>query len=120
MTRTPPGEVPCAPMDLSVTTRAIGERHVVALDGIADLSTVPVLQSTLRREIAGAPGATIVVDVDGLVSLDDVALGILLGAAASAREHGGDLEVVTASPRWIERFRTTRFEHAVAVRDRIG
>lgn len=107
-------------MDLSITTRAVGERHVVALDGIADLSTVPVLQSTLRREIAAASGGTIVVDVDGLISLDDVALGILLGAAAHAREQGGDLEVVTTSPRWIERFRLTRFEHAVAIRDRIG
>lgn len=107
-------------MDLRISTRAAGERHVVALDGIADLSTVPVLQSTLRREIAAAPGATVVVDVDGLVSLDDVALGVLLGAAATAREHGGDLEVLTTSPRWTERFRTTRFEQAVAIRDRVG
>lgn len=107
-------------MDLRISTRISGDRHVVALDGLADLSTVPVLQSTLRREIGAAPGATIVVDVDGLLSLDDVALGVLLGAAATAREHGGDLEVVTTSPRWIERFRATRFEHAVAIRDHIG
>lgn len=107
-------------MDLRLSTRTAGDRHVVALDGIADLSTVPLLQSALRREMATVPGATIVVDVDGLLALDDVALGVLLGAAATAREHGGDLEVLTTSPRWVERFRTTRFEHAVTVRDRIG
>lgn len=107
-------------MDLRISTRTTGGRLVVALDGLADLSSVPVLQSGLRREITAAPGATIVVDVDGLVALDDVALGILLGAAATAREHGGDLEILTTSPRWIERFRVTRFEHAVAIRDRIG
>lgn len=107
-------------MDLRISTRDVGERHVVALDGIADLSTVPVLQSSLKREIVAVPGATIVVDVDGLLALDDVALGVLLGAAATAREHGGDLEVLTTSPRWAERFRTTRFEQAVAIRDRIG
>lgn len=107
-------------MDLRISTRTSGDRLVVALDGLADLSSVPLLQSGLRREIAAAPGATIVVDVDGLVALDDVALGILLGAAATAREHGGDLEILTTSPRWIERFRTTGFEQAVAIRDRIG
>lgn len=107
-------------MDLRISTRTSGDRHVVALDGLADLASVPMLQATLRREIAGAPGVTIVVDIDGLLALDDVALGVLLGAAATAREHGGDLEILTTSPRWVERFRTTRFEHAVAIRDHIG
>lgn len=106
-------------MDLRISTRSSGDRHVVALDGLADLSTVPLLQSGLRREVAIARGATIVVDVDGLLTLDDAALGVLLGVAATAREHGGDLEVLTTSPRWIDRFRTTGFELAVTVRDRI-
>lgn len=104
-------------MDLRISTRTVGDVRVVELDGIADLSTAPILQPALRREVTG--GSTIVVDVDGLVALDDVALGLLLGAAATAREHGGDLEVLTTSPRWRERFRTTRFELAVTVRDRI-
>jgi hypothetical protein len=108
-------------MDLRISTRTVGDVRVVELDGIADLSTAPILQPALRREVTGDPtgGSTIVVDVDGLVALDDVALGLLLGAAATAREHGGDLEVLTTSPRWRERFRTTRFELAVTVRDRI-
>lgn len=106
-------------MDLRISTRTVGGRRVVALDGLADLGTIALLQSRLRREIADADGATIVVDVDGLLSLDDVALGVLLGAAATARDHGGDLEVLATSDRWRERFRTTRFEHAVAVRDHI-
>ncbi|MFP5487296.1 MAG: STAS domain-containing protein, partial [Acidimicrobiia bacterium] len=94
--------------------------RVVALDGIADLATLPTLQSTLRREIAaGSSATTVVVDVDGLLALDDAALGILLGVAATAREHGGDLEVLTTSERWRERFRATRFDLAVTVRDRI-
>lgn len=106
-------------MDLRISTRLVGDRHVIAVDGLADLGSVPLLQSTLRREIASAPGATIVVDVDGLVGLDDVALGVLLGAAATARDQGGDLEVLTTSPRWVERFRATGFDHAVNIRDRL-
>lgn len=107
-------------MDLRISTRTVGDVRVVALDGIADLSTVPILQSSLRREVANVvSGVTIVVDVDGLLALDDVALGVLLGTAATARDHGGDLEVLATSERWRERFRVTRFEHAVTIRDRI-
>jgi anti-anti-sigma factor len=106
-------------MDLRITTRTAGDRRVVALDGLADLASIPLLQSRLLREIGLADGATVVVDVDGLLALDDVALGVLLGAAATARDHGGDLEVLTTAARWRDRFRTTRFEHAVTVRDSI-
>lgn len=107
-------------MDLRISTRTVGDQRVVVLDGLADLGTVPLLQSGLRREIANAGGATIVVDVDGLLSLDDITLGLLLGAAATARDHGGDLEVLTTSPQWQERFRATRFDQAVTVRDDRG
>lgn len=106
-------------MDLRISTRRVADRHVIAIDGLADLGSVPLLQSGLRREIAAAPGATIVVDVDGLLALDDVALGVLLGAAATARDQGGELEVLTTSPRWVERFRATGFERAVTIRDRL-
>lgn len=106
-------------MDLRITARTLGDRRVVALDGLADLGSIPLLQSGLLREVAQAAGATVVVDVDGLVSLDDVALGVFLGAAATARDHGGELEILTTSERWRERFRTTKFEHAVTVRDHI-
>lgn len=104
-------------MDLRISTRTVGEMRVVELDGIADLSTIPSLQATLRREATS--GATVVVDVDGLLALDDVALGVLLGAAATARDHGADLVVLATAERWRERFRVTRFEHAVTVRDRV-
>lgn len=106
-------------MELRIDVRTLGDRRIVALDGYADLSTVPRLQAALRREIAAAAAPTIVVDVDGLVTLDDVALGVLLGAAATAREQGRELEVATSSDRWRERFRITKFEHAVTVRDTV-
>lgn len=106
-------------MNLRISTRTVGARRVVALDGLADLGTVPLLQSSLLREISHAEGETVVVDVDGLLALDDAALGVFLGAAATARERGGDLEVLTTSQRWLDRFRSTKFEDAVTVRDSI-
>lgn len=107
-------------MQLTVSVSTVGSRLVVALDGIADLGSVPKLQAELRREIVRSPGETILVDVDGLIALDDVALGALLGAAATAREHGGDLEVVAGSERWRHRFSATRFDQAVTIRASIA
>lgn len=107
---------PAATMDLRIGTRLVGDAHVVELDGLADLASIPLLQSHLRRAIGTAPGATVVVDVDGLVALDDVALGVLIGAASTAREQGGDLEVLTTSERWRARLHANRFDRAVTVR----
>lgn len=106
-------------MDLRVRRRVVGSTIVVALDGLADLASVPLLQSSLRRELAVAAGATVVVDVDGLVALDDVALGVFLGAAATARGQGGDLEVLCTSERWRERFAASGFDRALVVRARL-
>lgn len=106
-------------MDLQVSTHRIGDRPVVALAGIADLASVPVLHDHLRRALLEHRGATLIVDFDGLAAIDDAALGIVLGAAANAREHGGELEVVCTGERLRVRLATTRFDHAVAVRDGI-
>lgn len=104
-------------MDLRIGTRHVGADPVVELDGIADLASVPVLQAQLQRVVGSSPGATVMVDVDGLVALDDVALGVLIGAATAARERGGDLVVLASSGRWRHRFRVTRFDRAVTVHD---
>ena len=106
-------------MSLSTSSRTVGDAVVLSLDGIADLSSAPRLQDALRRLIAQHPGQRIVVDLDGLVGLDDVALGLLLGAAATARGAEGELEVVATEPRVRERLAATRFDQAVAVRDSI-
>ena len=106
-------------MELRAITSEVGGHVVVALDGIADLASVTVLHDRLRRVIALHPGGSIVVDVDGAVVLDDVALGLLLGAAAGARSTGGVLQVVCSNVRIRRRLAATRFDHAVAVRSSI-
>jgi anti-sigma B factor antagonist len=106
-------------MDLQVTTRGSGNPTVVALAGIADLASLPVLHDHLRQAVTRHPGTIVTLDFDGLLVIDDAALGIVLGAAAHAREHGGDLEVVCTNERLRARLSTTRFDLAVAVRDAI-
>ena len=106
-------------MDLRISIRDVGSRTVVALDGIADLGSVPALQDRLRRTIRQHRAGIVTVDLDGLTMIDDATLGVVLGAAASARESGGDLEVVCTAERLRARLATTRFDLAVTVRDSI-
>jgi anti-anti-sigma regulatory factor len=47
--------------------------------------------------------------------VDDAGLGILLGLAGRAREHGGDLRLVCAPGRLRDRLALTGADRAVAV-----
>jgi anti-anti-sigma factor len=104
-------------VDLRVRVETVAGRPVVALDGAADLASVAVLHDALQRVVTDHPGAVVAVDLDGASVVDDMALGVLLGAAGRARSAGGDLEVVATSPRTRARMALTRFDHAVTVRD---
>lgn len=106
-------------MDLHVSTHEVGGRPVVALEGIADLASVPLLQDQLRRAVLLTGPRTLVVELDGLAVIDDAALGVVLGAAAQARTAGGDLEIVCTEQRLRARLAVTRFDRAVTVRDTI-
>ena len=103
-------------MDLQVRLATIGDTPTIALGGLVDLGSVPLLQDVLTRAVLDHPGETIVVDLDGVVSFDDVALGLLLAAAARARDLGGELEIVCTSDRLLARLASTRFDRAVTVR----
>lgn len=103
-------------MHLDVRHTRIGDRPVVVVAGVADLSTVPRLHSELVRVAHDHPGVEVVVDLEQVEALDDTALGVLLGAAGRCRETGGDLVVVTAHDRFTTRFARTGFDRAVQVR----
>ena len=98
----------------------LGDRRSLVLEGEVDLATLPVLHDALTRLVADSPGATVAVDLDGVTSLDDTALGVLLGSAGRARVAGGDLVVVCTDPRLLRRFELTGLARAVEVRDRLG
>lgn len=103
-------------MDLHVTVDRVGDALVVALDGAADLGSVPTLERALRRAVDDAPGETVLVDLDGVGVLDDVALGLLLGAAATARRTNGDVELVCTAERVCRRLGETRLDQVMTVR----
>lgn len=107
-------------MAMRTTVSTVGGVIVVALDGSVDLAAVATLHGDLTRVIRRHPGDSVIVDLDGIDTLDDAGLGILLGAAAAVRESGGDLEVVCNSASLRQRLERTRFDRAVAVRATIS
>lgn len=94
----------------------VGDCVVVAVEGVVDLAAVAMLHDELTRAVRRHPGRTVVVDLDAVGSLDDTGLGVLMGAAASARDTGGELIVVCNQPTLRARLDTTRFDRAVEVR----
>jgi anti-anti-sigma factor len=107
-------------MDLRITTSTVGDVCVVAIDGTADLAAAPALQAALQRASSAAAHRTLAVDVDGAVVLDDVALGLLVGADARARASGSDMVVVCTATRMLERFAQTRLDRILTIRDSIS
>ena len=106
-------------MQVSTRVDNVGGSIVVAVDGVVDLSSVGRLHDDLARAVRRHPGITLIVDLDSVDGLDDAGLGVLLGAAATAREVGGDLEVVCTRPALLARLKQTRFDRAVDVRNSI-
>jgi anti-anti-sigma factor len=106
-------------MQLHTRLDEVGGSFVVSVDGVVDLAAVGRLHDDLARAVRQHPGVTVVVDLDAVGVLDDAGLGILLGAAATARSQGGDLVVVCTRPALRTRLETTRFDRAVDVRDSI-
>jgi anti-anti-sigma factor len=106
-------------VQLSTRIDDVAGSIVVAVDGIVDLSTVGRLHDDLARALRQHPGVSLIVDLDAVGGLDDTGLGVLLGAAAAARNAGGDLQVVCTRPALLARLTHTRFDRAVDVRSTI-
>jgi anti-anti-sigma factor len=107
-------------MTMRTNVTNVGGSTVVAVDGTVDLASVGTLHGDLFRVVRRHPGAMLLVDLDAVDTLDDAGLGVLLGAAAAARELGGDLEVVCSRPALVERFRRSRFDRAITVRSTVA
>jgi len=97
----------------------VGTQPVLRISGEIDLATLPSVRSDLVRAISTYPRVRIAVDLDGVTALDDAGLGILLGAAARARDSGGDLVLVCTTPALVARLERTGASRAIDVVDRI-
>ena len=98
----------------------IGGRPTLSVEGIIDLASLGEFHDALTRSIRTHSGAVVIVDLDAVVSIDDCALGVLLGAAATARENAGDIELVCNSEVVRDRLERTRLDQAITVRSTIS
>lgn len=108
-------------MQLRTTHRDVAGQLVLALDGAADLASLPQLHDTLQRLLGSVEsGMSVAIDLDGVTLLEDAALGLLLGAAATARSRGAAVTVVCTAERLRQRLADTRFDRAVDVVASLG
>lgn len=107
-------------MELVCSLALIGTTPVLQVSGEIDLATLPYFRDQLLRAISLHDGATLFVDLDGVTVLDDTGLGMLLGTAGRAREHGGDVVIVTNNERLLARCELTGLNRALTVRHTIS
>jgi anti-anti-sigma factor len=73
----------------------------------------------LNRAVAQAQ-QRVIVDLDGLAVLDDTALGLLVGAAATARRRQLAFELLSTNERVRDRLAETRVDQIVTVVDAVA
>ena len=97
-------------MDLALVTSEHQGVPVLSVVGEVDLATIPEVPRCPRAPRRGAPGAAVVVDLDGVGVLDDTGLGVLLGGQRRLRAGGGELHVVASARRIVELLAATRLD----------
>lgn len=88
---------------------------VLGLRGELDLSTVPRARDRFVRAIAQHPGATVVIDLDGVAHLDDAGLGLLVASLGRVRAHGGDLVLVCSPGRLLDDLHRCRLDRVFEI-----
>jgi len=106
-------------MRLRGRLRDTGGATIVELDGDADLASAPSLVPLLHRAVARAE-QRVIVDLDGLAVLDDTALGLLVGAAATARRREVAFELLSTNARVRARLAETRVDQILTVVDAVA
>ncbi|WP_203336517.1 anti-sigma factor antagonist [Nocardioides limicola] len=93
-------------MDLTLGTREVGGRTVVAVGGEIDVYTAPRLREQMT-DLVAAGRYHLVIDLGGVEFLDSTGLGVLVGGLKKVRSHDGSLDLVCNSDRLLKIFRIT-------------
>lgn len=84
-------------MELGITTTPTPERYLVSVAGEVDISNVNALRDRIDLALE-QPTAKVTLDFSGVSYIDSTGIGVLVGAAHHAAEHGKGFEVVNAQP----------------------
>jgi len=103
-------------VDLSLSTRTVGDRTVVEVGGEIDVYTAPKLREQLV-ELVNDGNFHLVVDMEGVDFLDSTGLGVLVGGLKKVRAHDGSLQLVCNQDRLLKIFRITGLAKVFVIHD---
>lgn len=84
-------------MELNINTIPNPERYVIAVGGEIDISNASKLRDAIDLALE-QPTELVSLDFAGVAYIDSTGIGVLVGAAHHAEEHGKRFEVVNAQP----------------------
>jgi anti-sigma B factor antagonist len=111
----PPEEVR---MELSLSTRTVGDQKVLEVAGEIDVYTAPQLRERLV-ELVESGARRVVVDLGRVEFLDSTGLGVLVGALKRLRGVGGELSLVCAQERLLKIFRITGLDRVFTLHESV-
>ncbi|MGA8255147.1 MAG: anti-sigma factor antagonist [Nocardioides sp.] len=93
-------------MDLTLETRDVDGRTIVAVGGEIDVYTAPKLRDKITELVASGV-YDIVIDMEAVEFLDSTGLGVLVGGLKKVRAHDGSLALICNQDRLLKIFRIT-------------
>ena len=93
-------------MDLTLATRDVDGKTIVAVGGEIDVYTAPKLRDKIT-ELVAAGVYDLVIDMEAVEFLDSTGLGVLVGGLKRVRAHEGSLRLVCNQERILKIFRIT-------------
>jgi len=93
-------------VDLTLETRDVDGRTIVAVGGEIDVYTAPKLRDKIT-ELVAAGVYDLVIDMEAVEFLDSTGLGVLVGGLKKVRAHDGSLALICNQDRLLKIFRIT-------------
>ncbi|GAB2992064.1 STAS domain-containing protein [Nocardioides montaniterrae] len=93
-------------VDLTLSTREVAGRTIVAVGGEIDVYTAPKLRDAIS-DLVAAGSYQLVVDMTEVEFLDSTGLGVLVGGLKKVRAQDGALELVCNNDRLLKIFKIT-------------
>src|SRR3954447_11271663 len=105
-------------MELSLSTRTVGDHTGLEVGGEVDVYTAPRLRERLV-ELVEAGARSVIVDLSRVEFLGSTGLGVLVGALKRLRAAGGTLALVCGHERLLKIFRITALDRVFALYDSV-
>lgn len=103
-------------MDLTLVTRDVDGKTVIAVSGEIDVYTAPKLRDKIT-ELVGTGVYDLVIDLSEVDFLDSTGLGVLVGGLKKVRAHDGSLALVCHQDRLLKIFRITGLSKVFAIHE---